>query len=123
MLQQYCKITHLDIKPENLIYSQNSNLRIIDFGSSRYLEYKNPKQLIHITKPLGTKNYAAPEILKGYYNCTSDVYSIGRLLHYFKYSNMNLGHDGNNLLHDMLTTDPTIRPTLSEVLDSPWFTS
>ena len=78
------KIIHKDIKPDNILISNDRKiLKIIDFSESQIgAAYLSPG--IH---PIaGTKNYMAPEILKSYLNTEStcnyspikaDVYSLG----------------------------------------------
>lgn len=119
-LQKYSNITHLDIKPDNLLYKNNS-LKFIDFGSSRFLDENNHGNMIKIPKPLGTPYYAAPEIFKGYYNNTSDVYCIGRTMQFFCDKNMNIDRVGIKLLSNMLQLSPSIRPSLYDVISHQWF--
>lgn len=119
-LQKYSNITHLDIKPENLIY-KNNTLKFIDFGSSRFLSKNNHGNMIKISKPLGTPYYAAPEIFKGYYNNTSDVYCIGRTMQFFCDKNMYIDSEGIKLLSNMLELSPTKRPSLYDILSHRWF--
>ena len=78
----YChkyNIVHRDLKPENLLYESrdaNSNLKVIDWGSSR--KY-NPN--IPMTKSKGTPYYIAPEVLKGTYNEKCDIWSLGVIMY------------------------------------------
>jgi serine/threonine protein kinase len=72
-------ISHMDLKPENLVLDDNFNLRIIDFDGSMKSEEKN-------TFGLGTKYYRAPEIINGtirdYFS--ADIYSLGIILFVMK---------------------------------------
>jgi serine/threonine protein kinase len=122
-LQQYCNITHLDIKPDNLINTDANELKLIDFGSSRFLDHCDPKNNIQISKPIGSPSYAAPEIFNGYYNCKSDVYCIGRIFRFFSENKMNIGSDGIKLLSNMLEPLPNKRPSVSDVLSHTWFSA
>jgi len=76
-----------------------------------------------LKNPVGTEKYAAPEIFNHHYNCTTDVYSIGRILQYFIDNNMPIGIHGYILLEYMLESDPLKRITLTDMLDSEWFVS
>lgn len=89
-------IAHLDIKPENVLFTQPPNIiftqppiasfykyfpsiKLIDWGlSSRFVDFKScpttcPKK--------GTPNYAAPEIYTKNYNEKADIYSVGALMY------------------------------------------
>jgi len=120
--QTKANVSHLDIKPNNMIYCPiEKKLSLIDFGSARYLSPQDGRKLIPIGHPIGTRHYAAPEILSRYFNNRSDTYCIGRILQYFTKSGMSIGSDGDDLLDHMLVVDPMIRPSLTEMMHSPWF--
>ena len=73
-------IIHLDIKPENILMSDNSKNAmpiITDFGSSKIL--KNEDQTC--TELRGTKGFMAPELLnRTPYSLPVDIFSLGVLL-------------------------------------------
>lgn len=72
-------IIHRDIKPENIFISPSGDFKLGDFGIARELE----KTSAGLSK-VGTKNYMAPEIYKGFeYNSTVDIYSLGIVLYRF----------------------------------------
>ena len=120
--QTKANVSHLDIKPNNMIYCPiKKKLSLIDFGSARYLSQEDERKLIPIPHPIGTRYYAAPEILSRYFNNRSDTYCIGRILQYFVDRHMPIGADGDDLLGRMLVVDPMLRPSLTEVMHSPWF--
>ena len=79
-----CKIAHLDLKPQNIIINDYSNVKIIDFSVS--LSYNKIKTK-EIQLPLvGTSFYMAPEIV---WNKTIkiedlnkvDLFSLGVILY------------------------------------------
>jgi len=112
-------ITHLDIKPPNIITNNLDNtLAFVDFGSARSISHPDPRKLIYIDQPIGTYHYAAPEIFHGEYNITSDIYSIGKILQSF---DMDICPDGNALLNKMLQNNPRLRPYAAQLLKDPWF--
>lgn len=51
---------HRDMKPENVLYDSNFNLKLADFGFSTLLAGKDGSGLLHTI--LGTESYMAPEI-------------------------------------------------------------
>lgn len=48
------------MKPENLLYDENFNLKIADFGFATAIEGSDGSGLLHTI--LGTESYMAPEI-------------------------------------------------------------
>jgi len=75
----YCHargIVHRDLKPENFLFlteSEESPIKIIDFGLSRH---KDSDDELMKTK-VGTPYYVAPEVLRREYNEACDIWSIG----------------------------------------------
>ncbi|QHQ60086.1 protein kinase [Anaerocolumna sedimenticola] len=70
-------ILYLDLKPENIIVSDNV-VKLIDFGAS---VFKN--NLFERKFSFGTKGYAAPELYTGHTpDERTDIYGIGALLYY-----------------------------------------
>ncbi len=49
---------HRDIKPDNLLVSENDELKIADFGISKIVQEDNDE----ITNDAGTKCFLAPEM-------------------------------------------------------------
>jgi serine/threonine protein kinase len=69
-------IVHRDIKPENILFESNdqdSSIRLIDFGLSR----THSQDDAPMSSPVGTCYYMSPELLKGEYNRSTDIWSIG----------------------------------------------
>lgn len=65
-------VIHGDIKPENIIVS-DERVSLIDFGCA-FLQYSEGYKF------MGTPEYAAPELLQGKVSTESDVYSFGKVL-------------------------------------------
>lgn len=71
-------IVHMDIKPENVLISQQMDAVVTDFGFSKQLESRS--QLISDKK--GTPYYAALEIRNGNYSpYKADIWSLGILFY------------------------------------------
>ncbi|XP_036426451.1 striated muscle preferentially expressed protein kinase isoform X2 [Colossoma macropomum] len=71
------RILHLDIKPDNIMVTNLSVIKIIDFGSAQNF---NPLFLKHYSRDLGTLEYMAPEMLKGdAVGPAADIWSLGVL--------------------------------------------
>ena len=72
-------ISHRDLKPENFIFetsAEDSRLKIIDFGLSRYDD-----EVSHMTTKVGTPYYIAPEVLTRSYDKECDLWSIGVIMY------------------------------------------
>ncbi|CAD8073319.1 unnamed protein product [Paramecium sonneborni] len=138
------KVVHRDLKPENILFENkkpNSNLKIIDFGTSRKMENNQ-----NLTKRLGTPYYIAPEVLKRNYNEKCDVWSCGVILYIMLcgyppfggqdqeiLQNIEIGkydfdpedwskisEDAKNLIKKMLTKDYQQRISAQEAYQDPW---
>ncbi len=70
-------ILHRDIKPANILFDQDNNLYLTDFGIVSWLGEK-PGYDGHM---LGTPHFVAPEIFEGHVDVRSEVYSVGILLY------------------------------------------
>lgn len=70
-------IFHLDLKPENIILSADSQAHLIDFGAAR--QAANAKRM---ETRLFTEQYAAPEIITGgELGPESDLFELGMMVH------------------------------------------
>ncbi len=73
-------ILHLDIKPNNILISDEGKLKLLDFGISRKADAINEET----EKLMATPIFSAPEQLKRERVSTfTDVYQLGVLLHLF----------------------------------------
>ncbi len=77
-----CKppIIYRDLKPENIMIDKFNNVKLTDFGLSRYMPEESRYKL---TGGTGTIRYMAPEVYMGKkYNLKADVYSLGFIIYY-----------------------------------------
>ena len=65
-------VLHRDLRPGNMLVSENGMLKVTDFGTSRYLEIA-----AHGTTVIGSPPYMAPEQFHGKAVFASDIYSVG----------------------------------------------
>jgi serine/threonine-protein kinase len=65
-------VIHRDLRPANVMVTENDMLKVADFGTSRYLEIA-----AHGTTVIGSPPYMAPEQFHGKAVFASDIYSLG----------------------------------------------
>ncbi|NLF17421.1 MAG: serine/threonine protein kinase [Lentisphaerae bacterium] len=74
------RLTHGDIKPENIMINRSEECKLADFGLAKVAEHDYEGQDIMLT-PL----YAAPEMIRGEHakgDCRADIYSFGATLYH-----------------------------------------
>lgn len=117
---------HLDIKHDNILLNQANEPKLADFGFTK-----------HVTGNISvwscTKEYAAPEVLRGtdsYDGKKADIYSVGVVFYSaltckypapIKWPAHVEDQDIKNIISLMLSPDPSKRPTVDELLAMPWF--
>ena len=65
-------VIHRDLRPANVLVTENDMLKVGDFGTSRFLEIA-----AHGTTVIGSPPYMAPEQFHGKAVFASDLYSLG----------------------------------------------
>jgi serine/threonine-protein kinase len=65
-------VIHRDLRPANVLVTDNDMLKVADFGTSRFLEIA-----AHGTTVIGSPPYMAPEQFQGKAVFASDLYSLG----------------------------------------------
>lgn len=66
------KIIHRDLRPSNIIISENGTAKITDFGTSAWLS-----NIPYASTRIGSPPYMAPEQFLGRASFQSDIYSLG----------------------------------------------
>jgi serine/threonine-protein kinase len=69
-------VLHRDLRPGNVLVTEASEIKIADFGTSRFLEIAE-----HASTIIGSPPYMAPEQFQGRAVFASDVYSIGVIMY------------------------------------------
>ena len=134
------KVTHRDLKLENLLLDETGMVKIIDFGFSTCFSHEKKVKIF-----CGTPTYMAPEIVsrKEYSGPPADVWALGILLYValsgffpfraptdrelfkkiergiFTIPN-HISGDAKGLIHKILCVDPQKRPTASEIIKHAW---
>jgi len=70
------KIIHRDLRPSNIIVSEEGQVKITDFGTSAWLQ-----DVPYATTRIGSPPYMAPEQFMGKATYASDIYSLGCILY------------------------------------------
>lgn len=71
-------IVHRDLKSENVLVDENWQVRVADFGTSRFVGPQDPTKKANM---VGTTEYMAPEMVDGPYGLKVDVYSFAIVLY------------------------------------------
>ena len=72
------KIIHRDLRPSNIIISEEDKVKITDFGTSAWLN-----SVPYASTRIGSPPYMAPEQFLGKATYQSDIYSIGCMFYEF----------------------------------------
>lgn len=143
----YHSIIHRDIKPGNLLLTEQGRVKLSDFGSARYF----PDGDDVVSDSAGTRLFFAPEACiqgNSYSGKKADVYAAGVVLYFLIFAKApfespadfellqkikdeepNFGSRSDvsseliDLLKQLLCKDPELRPGLEEVMNHPWFTN
>jgi NIMA (never in mitosis gene a)-related kinase len=71
-------ILHRDLKAENIFFMKNGEVKIGDFGLSRYLKNGSPSMMSLV----GTSSYMSPELLNQEpYGFPTDIWSLGVIIY------------------------------------------
>jgi len=144
---RYCheekNVIHRDLKPDNVLFDSQNNIKIADFGLSE--EFVPGEKLFTFC---GTPEYMAPEVFQGHKfdGPKVDVWSLGvmlyemltatlpfpgttwphiieRVLHGKYYVPEYISQDCRDLLSKMLVLDPSKRANMDVVMKEPWVNS
>ncbi|MBI4612966.1 MAG: serine/threonine protein kinase, partial [Planctomycetes bacterium] len=111
-------VIHRDVKPGNLLVSDNDRLKILDFGLGRALDHEGTRLTLS-GELIGTIAYASPEQLESAktVDTRADIYGLGATLYHLVAGELPFQHDSQYSLMDrILTREPapldTLRPNL-----------
>lgn len=117
-------LTHGDIKPDNVMLTQDGVAKLADFGLARAAIYDSDDEDLRLT-PL----YAAPEMITGEWqsgDCRADMYSFGAMLYHMLVGLPPFpGDDPQDVMHrqvhdrpvPLAVRAPSLPQELSELVD------
>jgi 3-phosphoinositide dependent protein kinase-1 len=132
------RVVHRDLKPTNILLDFQNRVKICDFGSAKiYTANEDMKDQMR-SSFVGSPGYMSPEMLEKKVCAASDIWAFGCILYfvlvghapfnagttYDTYENIKSGlYDlpesicdaGRDLICQLLTTDPTRRPTCEAI--------
>jgi len=135
-------IVHRDLKCENILLDIENNIKLSDFGFSRF---QHPDQMSRTY--CGSAAYAAPEVLQGipYHGTAYDVWSLGVVLYIMVCGSMpyddsdvkkmiryqlerkvgfskskKISDDAKHLIHGILEANIELRFKISDIKQSAW---
>ena len=136
-------IVHRDIKPDNVMISDDLTVKILDFGLANVCHERED-----LTTVIGTPYYVAPEVLRGHYSEECDMWSVGVVLFILLSSRLPfmgdtpedlltkvakgeyemdptvwdpVSEDAKDLVRNLLQVNPEERLTAADALKHSWF--
>ena len=117
---------HKDLKPENIMFNDNGEIRIIDFGHAIPMDEEG------IASEYGTAEFCPPEA-PSYCGFESDVWAAGLILYMLLYpgrkpqtaryrSFPDISAEARDLLEHIFIIDPKKRFTCEQILSHKWIT-
>ena len=100
-------VCHRDIKPENILIDFNGRARLSDIGGGKLVS--DDEKSFLVSEILGTKNYAAPEVLNGRERLKkkdlykADMWGIGAVAAELCLTNRILGSDKDSTIKSKLS--------------------
>lgn len=95
-------VIHRDFTPENLMLTDDGQLKLIDFNVAHRLESSSTRTVV------GKHAYVPPEQFRGKPTEQSDIYALGATMFYLLTS-----EDPEPITRSDLTNDPTVPPELA----------
>lgn len=114
------RIIHRDIKPQNIMISEDDDIKVTDFGIAKI---STSSTITYTSSILGTVHYISPEQAKGkFIDEKSDLYSLGIVM--YEMATGNVPFDGENAvaiairhIQDPLIPPIDLNPSLSPGLN------
>ncbi|PXF45638.1 Ribosomal protein S6 kinase beta [Gracilariopsis chorda] len=103
-------IVYRDLKLENILIDADGHIRLADFGLTKVLRQDNGK-LKRTNTFCGTKEYVAPEMIRGDpYDMSLDFWALGILLYELMSGKTPFYHDDHDQIYDRIEKAPIFFP-------------
>lgn len=115
-------IIHRDLKPDNIMIDDNLNVKIIDYGLSKIIDFSS---ITSTGTQIGSPLYMSPEQLKDskHIDCRADIYALGIIL--YEMLTKNIPYKASTLpellmkiLNDPIIPPKQYNPTISDGLEN-----
>ncbi|MCU6762263.1 Serine/threonine-protein kinase PrkC [uncultured Roseburia sp.] len=115
-------IIHRDLKPDNIMIDDNLNVKIIDYGLSKIIDFSS---ITSTGTQIGSPLYMSPEQLKDskHIDCRADIYALGIIL--YEMLTKNVPYKASTLpellmkiLNDPIIPPKQYNPTISDGLEN-----
>ena len=116
------KVTHRDLKPNNIMMCQDGSIRVMDLGLAKQ-DDRRQITVPRVSGTMGTPHFMAPEQVKGTSaGGRTDLYSLGAMLYVMVTGKMPFeGPDPFTVMHARVVGDPTaprsVNPEISPALE------
>jgi [calcium/calmodulin-dependent protein kinase] kinase len=101
---------HRDIKPDNLLLTEDDVLKVVDFGVSEMFEKENKEMLT--AKSAGSPAFLPPELCVSKHGDISgkaaDIWSMGVSLYCLRYGRIPFERPGVLELYESIKSDPLV---------------
>ena len=101
-------IIHRDIKPDNVMITEDNMVKVMDFGIAKVADSRTATNSNNI---MGTVRYFSPEQAKGnFVDCRSDIYSLGIVMYEMATGQVPYNADSAISIAMMHIQEPVIPP-------------
>lgn len=111
-------IIHRDIKPDNIMINlHNGAVKILDLGIGKDINHGHTKNLTLGGEVIGTPMYLSPEQTNGQITATSDIFSLGIVLHQLFTGQPKSPFEKENVIQCMMAVSEETPPRIKDFLD------
>jgi eukaryotic-like serine/threonine-protein kinase len=105
-------VIHRDVKPSNILITEEGTVKVADFGIARVVE---DKEVGEPGEVIGSARYMSPEQLKGEETTPqSDLYSVGILLYHCLTGRPPFSGDAESVARQQIRTNPPLPRSLNK---------
>lgn len=105
-------VIYRDLKPENILIDKNNNIKLTDFGLSKYFT-NDDNESYKMTGMTGTLRYMAPEVyLEKNYDLKVDIYSLGLIMYYIFTNEQPFSSYNSNSMDNYMKMEDVIFSTI-----------